>query len=417
MERIETDVCILGAGPAGATAALFLAKEGVECVMVDKARFPRDKVCGDALSGKVVDILDRIDPELAQRLALEETGLQSWGITLVAPNGESLMLPFPKSQAGAPGYTAPRSDFDYILVKKAARNPSIRFLEGIEMDPRGSNGSGIELVDKRGSVHIKAMLTIVANGAHSSFSRRWAQIPKEMRHYGAGVTAYYENVGGFDSRGYVELHFLEPLLPGYFWVFPLPGGRANAGIYVRSDVVSRKKMNLKERLLSCIEDHPHLKHRFTHSRRVSRIRGFGLPLGSKTRRLSGDHYLLAGDAGHLIDPFTGEGIGNAMVSGMLAARQAIKCLELKDFSAQFLSSYDREIYEHMGQEFRISNWVQRLSSYPYLWNVVVRIANSDPRIQGLLSGMLGDTKLRNKLVDPLAYLKLASKKWRILVAN
>lgn len=413
-ELIETDICILGAGPAGATAALFLAKEGVECVLVDKATFPRDKVCGDALSGKVVDILNRINPDLTRKLALEQNGLPSWGITLVAPSGQALKLPFPNSGNEAPGFTCPRRQFDNLLAHEVAAMPEIRFLEGVELDPVDSDEFGIELAEKNGPVRLKAKLTIVANGAYSSFTRHWAKVPKELRHYGAGVSAYYDNVNGFDSRGFVELHFLESCLPGYFWVFPLPGGQANAGVYIRSDVVSKRKINLKERLHSCIYDHPILKERFAHSQQVGRIRGFGLPLGSKTRNLSGPNYLLIGDAGHLIDPFTGEGIGNAMLSGMLAARQAIKCIGVQDYSAHFLKDYDREIQAHLGGEFRISNWVQRLSGSPYVWNLVVRIANSDPKIQNLLSRMLGDGKLRDKLLDPRAYLKLAWKKWRMV---
>jgi len=414
---IETNVCILGAGPAGATAALFLAKHGVDCILVDKAIFPRDKVCGDALSGKVVDILDRIDPELVPKLGLLENSLESWGITLVAPNGQALKLPFPDSRSKAPGYTLARLDFDNFLVQEAADRHQVKFLPGKELDPIESDKDGILLSDKKGGLRIKAKLTIVANGAYSSFTRRWAGIPMEMRHYGAGVSAYYENVEGFDPNGYVELHFLEPLLPGYFWVFPLPNGQANAGIYTRSDVISKRGISLRNRLNHTIDNHPVIRKRFASARRISDIRGFGLPLGSKSRTLSGDNYLLVGDAAHLIDPFTGEGIGNAMLSGMLAARQAVECLEKQDFSRDILKGYDQELRNHLGQEFRISNWVQRLSGSAYLWNLVVRIANSDPKIRDLLSRMLSDGSLREKLVDPMAYWKLARKKWRLLLSN
>ena len=102
---------------------------------------------------------------------------------------------------------------------------------------------------------------------------------------------------------------------------------------------------------------------------------------------------------------------------MYAAHQAIKCLECKNYSAQFLKGYDRKIQKNLGHEFQISNWIQKLSASPYLWNMVIRIANSDPKIQDLLSRMLGDGKLRDKLVDPGAYLKLAWKKWRILLSK
>ncbi len=92
-------------------------------------------------------------------------------------------------------------------------------------------------------------------------------------------------------------------------------------------------------------------------------------------------------------------------------------MEAKDFSAHFLGNYEQEIRNHLGKEFQISNWIQKMSASTWLWNLVVRIANSDPKIRNLLSQMLGDGKLRDKLVDPRAYLKLAWKKWRILASE
>ena len=93
-EALHADVCIIGAGPGGCAAALQLAKQGVKAILIDKAKFPRDKVCGDALSGKVMRSLERLDPglvvELRKRTALEP----SWGVTFVAPGGRALRVPF-----------------------------------------------------------------------------------------------------------------------------------------------------------------------------------------------------------------------------------------------------------------------------------------------------------------------------------
>ncbi len=87
---MRAEVCIIGGGPGGCSAALQLSKHGVETVLLEKARFPRDKVCGDALSGKVMRVLERLDPDLAARVRTDSNSQPSWGVTFVAPSGRSL---------------------------------------------------------------------------------------------------------------------------------------------------------------------------------------------------------------------------------------------------------------------------------------------------------------------------------------
>jgi 2-polyprenyl-6-methoxyphenol hydroxylase-like FAD-dependent oxidoreductase len=104
---IETDILILGAGPGGAATALFLAKQGIASVLVDKATFPRDKICGDALSGKVVEVLKKLDPSLVAELNQHGEFLGSYGVTFIAPNGKDLRVPFKKeinSNTAPPGF-------------------------------------------------------------------------------------------------------------------------------------------------------------------------------------------------------------------------------------------------------------------------------------------------------------------------
>src|SRR5690606_27712891 len=111
---LKADVCILGAGPGGCATALQLAKHGVDTILLDKAVFPRDKVCGDALSGKVIRSLERLDPKLAEELRKQAKLEPSWGVTFVAPSGKALRVPFSRETGigEAPGAILPRMDFD-----------------------------------------------------------------------------------------------------------------------------------------------------------------------------------------------------------------------------------------------------------------------------------------------------------------
>lgn len=407
--RIETDICIQGAGPAGAMCALFLAKKNIPCVLIDKAVFPRDKICGDALSGKVVEILNRYDPALIGRLDAEPISLDCRGVSFIAPSLEGLHIPFrseSKSGDKPPGYIAKRTDFDNFLVEEVKKHPSIQFLEGTAVHAFERSQRGFLLQDKEGDISIDTKLVIDAGGAHSRFARKAGGMEMEPKHHCAGIRAYYKNVGGIREGNYIELHFIRDFLPGYFWIFPLPGGYCNVGIGMRSDFVSRKKLNLKTKLPEIIEKYPSLRERFRDAELVDPPRGYGLPLGSRKRPLSGDHYMLCGDAASLIDPFTGEGIGNAVLSGMCAAEQVEAALAKGDFSAVALRGYDEALYRRLWPELRLSYRMQQLVRYPWLFNFVVRKANRNKTLRETITVMFGDIDIREKLRRPGFYFEL-----------
>ncbi|MBC7921517.1 MAG: geranylgeranyl reductase family protein [Ferruginibacter sp.] len=412
-----TDVCILGAGPGGSAAALHLANRGIASVLLDKATFPRDKVCGDALSGKVVNELRRIDPRLVERLAALPTGLPSRGIHFFAPNLSRVSVPFkyPYDQATdqPPGYLVRRVDFDHFLVEEARQRPEIDFREGIEVNDFRREGGRITLVGPAGMPLLSTRLLIVANGAQSAFTRHHAGIRMEPEHHCAGLRAYYRGVKGLDADGFIELHFFRNFLPGYFWIFPLSGvpsdgggGYANVGVGMLSESIRRQKINLKKAMLDTIAAHPRLRDRFAHAERLGDIRGYGLPLGSKQRPLSGDGFLLVGDAASLVDPFTGEGISNAMISGRWAATTAEQALRTQNFSASFLRTYDGAVYNRLGKELALSRRMQQLLRYPGLFNVVANRAARNPVLAETLSCMFLDLDLRQRLRQPSFYLKL-----------
>jgi geranylgeranyl reductase family protein len=417
MQEIQTDVLILGAGPGGAATALFLAKENIPCVILDKAVFPRDKICGDALSGKVVEVLNRYDSELIKTVSVHPMQLNCWGVEFVAPGLESLMIPFQtdkrKNNAEriqAPGFVAKRVDFDNFLVEQVKKQEAIRLFEGMEAAVYEKTESGFKVSTKNNTHTFFTKLVIDASGAHSQFAQQFGSMQVDRKHYCAGIRAYYKNVTGMKEGNYIELHFLKDFLPGYFWIFPLPGGEANVGLGMRSDYVSKKKIDLKKKLPEVIEKYPQLKERFRHAEQIDKTRGYGLPLGSKKRPLSGDHFMLVGDAASLIDPFTGEGIGNAVVSGMCAALHAKEAVSQNDFSSNFLKQYDDTIYRRLWAELKLSHRMQKLVNYQWLFNFVVKKANHNKVLRETISVMFEDINLREKLRKPSFYFQLLFSK-------
>lgn len=406
---IRTDVCIVGGGPGGSAAALQLAKRGVRAVLCEKAAFPRDKVCGDALSGKVMRTLERIDPALARTVVADARALPSWGVTFVAPSGRALRVPFSRNTGvgEAPGVIMPRLDLDALLFDSVKTAESIDVFEGTSARSYSRTADGWEVaLEGRTKATLHCRIIIAADGANSHFARHVAQLPMEPRHHAAGVRAYYSDVQGLDPNGFIELIFLKDLLPGYLWVFPLPNGRANVGLGLRSDVVKKRRLDLKSLMAKLLLEHPQLRDRFRSAKLEGSIQGMGLPLASKRRPLSGDGYMLVGDAGHLIDPFTGEGISHAMISGVQAADVASEMLEQNDVSASVAKQYDARVWKRLGKEIAISTRLQQLADRAWLFDFVVDRANKNPALADTISCMFTDLDLRERLRKPGFYMDL-----------
>jgi geranylgeranyl reductase family protein len=405
-------IVIVGAGPAGCATSLFLSKLKIPHTVIEKNSFPRDKVCGDALSGKVVQVLKQLDPSLIQHFQNKPNAfLPSWGVQFVAPNGKSIDIPFKKdmqNEPHAPGFISKRMDFDATLFSWLDTTYATVLTETTLIDiTNESDGHAITIQHKNELKQITGVKMLVgADGDRSIVGKKLIGRKKENKHYCAGIRAYYSGVTGLHEQNFIELHFLKDLLPGYLWIFPLPNGQANVGAGMLSASISAKKINLKESMLKAIENNPALKARFKNAELQGKIEGWGLPLGSKKRPLSGDHFLLTGDAGSLIDPFTGEGIGNAMYSGMLAAKHIQKCIEKNSFKAAFNEQYDHAFYERQWEELKLSHTMQKMVKFPWLFNFVVNKAHKNKLLRETISCMFEDLDMRAKLRNPLFYLKL-----------
>ncbi|TAH42258.1 MAG: geranylgeranyl reductase family protein [Bacteroidetes bacterium] len=411
MREIETEVLIVGAGPAGISTSFFLSQKKIPHILIDKAVFPRDKICGDALSGKVVQELNRIDSNLIDEIEADKLNfIGSYGVKFVSPGGQAVDIPFKtdlSSLKNAPGYISPRINFDNFLVKKLVSGYST-FLENTSLENIVRNDDGIiaELLNHGDPISLKTKLVVSAEGERSKISRALGNYKQADKHFCAGVRAYYRNVKGLHEQNFIELHFLPEMLPGYLWIFPLPGGKANVGAGMLSSSVKKNNISLRKKLTDILEHHPRFKDRFSDATLEGQIKGWGLPLGSKRRKISGDNFILTGDAASLIDPFTGEGIGNAMVSGRLAAEKISEAVQEQRYDRNFLSGYDSKIYSELSAELKLSHTLQRLSSQAWLFNWVVKKAASNKEVSELITGMFEDLNIRAKLRQPGFYFKL-----------
>jgi len=297
------DVAVVGAGPAGSAAAITAARRGLRVVCLDKARFPRDKTCGDGLTAYALRLVEQLG------LGLDEFRLTSPEVVretvIVAPNGARSVLPVPRE--GVYAAVVPRREFDAALVALARRR-------GVEVREECPINEVLQLDDRVRLGDIEARFVVAADG-HWSRVRRALNpgAPPDLGTWHA-VRQYHERV----ETDRLWVIFEPDLVPGYAWVFPHGEGRANVGFGVlRAD--GRTGHQLKA-LWPALLQRPTLRAALgPDAVPTESVRAWPIPGRYDRSRLQQRRVLYAGDAANVVDPMTGEGIGQAIETGMLAA--------------------------------------------------------------------------------------------------
>jgi len=407
MQTTDFDLIIVGAGPAGCTTALSLTGSGLNVALVDKADLPGKKVCGDALSGTVMNVLRRLPGNCYDDFLSLEPKTPSRGIRFTAPCGDFLDLPFTletSEETPSPGYLCERNIFDGFLQMKVSKLTSFPIISKFKVKQISKEGNYFFL--KGENEELRCRMIIGADGVHSVVGKLLGGHSINYRQYCLGARAYFNGVKGLHPKNYIELHFLEELLPGYLWIFPMANGIANVGLGILYEKMKVAPASLSVMLQQIIHSNPLLSPRFTDAEMLGNIGAHGLPLGPDKKKISGEGFLLAGDAAALVDPFSGEGIGNAMISGEIAAGMAREAFETNNFSPSFLGEYDKRIRKKMEREMKTSRKIQQLCSYPSLFNLVVKKANKNKEIKEFFTKMYTNQDARDQLVNPGFYFKI-----------
>lgn len=337
----HADVVVVGGGPSGSTLAWALARRGVDVVLVDRASFPREKVCGDFVDPRGVEILTemgcRDSLESATPTAITRTASYvNWRREFAGP------VPYydPQDRGRSHGYTIPREVLDASMLAAAAAT-GVTVHEGTTVSGVAAGPSGVEVSARRGAktVRYAAHLIAGADGVHSAVARSQQRLVSDPRRTAIARRAYAAvDPGDSDSA---EIFFDQDSFPGYGWMFSEGDARVNLGIGILSETRERAGINV-----------PTLFRRFIdglrrHHPRCSAIELASKPIGGTVRTYGGagsNHFdggVLIGDAGSFVDPMTGEGITHGMESAVLAARTLLDALRAGDFSAGRLAGYER----------------------------------------------------------------------------
>jgi geranylgeranyl reductase family protein len=308
-EVLTADVAVVGAGPAGAAAAIHLARAGRRVTLVDKAMFPRDKICGDGLTTGALRLMDE--------LGVDRAGIASWtpvhNIHVSSPSGRVAVFPLPDGPGTYAAITR-RTDLDAAIVRRAV-DVGATVLEGAEVvgATDGDDRVTLELADGR---RVQSPYVIAADGMWSPTRKMLGTASPGYLGEWHAFRQYFRNVGPLASQLWV---WFEPdLLPGYFWSFPLPDGGANVGFGIQrgGKVATREMKALWPDLLA----RPHIRRVLgPDAEPEDRHQAWPIPARVDDVVLAAGRVLWVGDAAAATDPMTGEGIGQALLTGIQAA--------------------------------------------------------------------------------------------------
>jgi geranylgeranyl reductase family protein len=373
------DAVVVGAGPAGSSAAHFLRARGLDVLLLDRAEFPRDKTCGDGLTPRALRVLEAMDL-LAE---VRARACRIHGYEVIAPNGRSTTAAI----SGEPGaLVIPRLALDKIILDRAIGSGAI-FEPGVTVTRvvPSDNGARVLTSDSR---FFEGRVAIIATGAATSVLRRSGILDTQPRAMLA-ARAYFENLQA-DLTPTFQLRFDGVPSPGYGWVFPTSPRSANVGV----GFLPHRRSGTATQVL----------HRFTGGGRVARTiagarqngptKGYPIRVDFLRSPTFADRTLLVGEAAGLVNPLTGEGIDYALESGKIAAEHVVQGLTSGVHSA-WLTDYDRLLRVRFEKIFRFSEWIRDWYCKPPLLNLLVPLADRRPELrQQLANVVLGEREPR-----------------------
>jgi len=395
----EADVIVVGAGPAGATTAFYLAQSGLDVLLLEKSRFPREKVCGDGLTPRAVKTLVGMGISVTE----QDGWVRNKGLRVIGA-GKRLELPWPEL-ASYPGYglVRTRHDLDETLARRA-QQAGARLHEGVTVTgPVRSERTGriTGVVAKAGESGedrtYRARVVVAADGNSSRLSVAMGLEKRDDRPLGVAVRTYYRTHRHDDDylESWLDLWDGDRLLPGYGWIFGMGDGTSNVGLGLLNTSAAFGHTDYHALLRKWLKSMP-AEWGFTEENRTQPIRGAALPMGFNRTPHYHQGLLLVGDAGGMVNPFNGEGIAYAMESGEILARTIVQALarSRRAETERVLAGYPDALSQAYGGYYALGRTFVKLIGKPTLMRIATKHAMSRPAL------MRFALKLLANLSDP-----------------
>ncbi|MEV6896825.1 geranylgeranyl reductase family protein [Amycolatopsis sp. NPDC051372] len=377
----DAEVIVVGAGPAGSTAATYLARAGVDVLLLEKTEFPREKVCGDGLTPRGVKQLIDLGIDTS-----EDNGwVHNRGLRILTGD-LTLELDWPDLTSYPPyGVARTRQDFDDLLAKTAVK-AGARLYERTTVTNAITSSSGrvigveAKVGPEKTPVSYRAPLVLACDGVSARLALSVGIEKNEKRPMGVAVRRYYKSPRHDDPfiEGHLELwDRSDPrnpkLLPGYGWAFPLGDGTVNVGLGMLSTSASFRNTDYRALLRQWLDGTPE-EWGYREENAIGKVGGAGLPMGFNRTPHYRDGLLLLGDAGGMVSPFNGEGISAAMESAQLASEVVVQALARREGPSRerALQGYPRAVGELMGGYYRLGNVFAKLIGNPKVMHVCTK---------------------------------------------
>lgn len=334
---IETDVLVIGAGPAGSSAAKHAALGGANVILIEKkSEIGAPKRCAEGVSKNG---LEKLGIEPNPRFIAKELD----GVRLVSPNGTNVWLTSEEIELPEAGYILERKVFDKFMAMDAARAGAQIKIKTLAKALRKDGDSIIVTCESMGNeFEIKANIIIGADGPESHVGR-WAGLRTGTKAVNMESGIQYEMVGmDFERENVIEFFFGSVAPGGYAWIFPKGDDIANVGLAV---IASKAEKTAIEYLDDFVANCPATKNAQAVELNVG-----GDPVGGMPKRIYDDNILVCGDAAGQVNPLTGGGIISGMTGGMYAGKVAAEAIADGDYSATRLKQYDEEVRADIGEE-------------------------------------------------------------------
>jgi geranylgeranyl reductase family protein len=327
----DADVIVVGAGPAGSTTAFYLAQAGLHVLLLEKTRFPREKVCGDGLTPRAVKELIAMGVDIDGPGWIRNKGLRAVG------GGLRIEIAWPElSSYPDYGLVRTRLDFDQILAANAERG-GVTLLQGVNvtapvLDERSGHIVGVAAKKDGEPVTYRSRLVVAADGNSTRLSLSMGLHKRPDRPMGVAVRTYFTSPRHDDDwlETWLELWGAEEdgtsrLLPGYGWVFGVGDGTSNVGLGLLNTTGEFQNLDYRDLLRRWVKNMPS-EWGFSDENMTGPVRGAALPMGFNRQPHYTRGLVLVGDAGGMINPFNGEGIAYAMETGRIAADTIVSAL-------------------------------------------------------------------------------------------
>ncbi len=372
--KTEREIVVVGAGPAGSITAALLARQGHDVLLLDKSDFPRDKICGDALGSRVLDLLENACIKGISEMYYPQGNFYPLHeMCFVSPKGYKVVVPLQKSENLLRPAVASRFVLDNLIQKHAIKMGAE--FQRIKVDePLIEKGKvvGVKATCQGESIEVRSSFVIGADGARSVVARSLRQEARHQDgHRAIAIRAYAEGIE--INENLLEFYFYKDISPGYAWIFPRGEKTANIGLGMRLDHYRRISRNLKQMLDDFISI-PDIKQR-VHKGMIIRDKAvWPLNFGSqKGLKYAYNGALLVGDAAGFVNPLTGGGINASLLSGQFAAEIIHRAIKSQSYSLTKLQEYEKLCRQHILNNTRRAYHLQRLfSRFPLLVDLVIK---------------------------------------------